>query len=751
MVAKKQMESRFSYKKLICVIIICYLMGVAFRALELPSWNKPYLSIDGEKLLATHDAYLWVATAKGTSRIIDASLPEIARFLHKVTNIKIGNLAFWLPLVLSPLVCLPVCVLAMVMGIEEAGLIAGTFSVVSLGYLLRTRVGFFDTDIGSLFFLASFACLLITWLVSRFPISWARKDKVPIRSHGTGELEYNCTQKDILWALFIGVVGATYKWFHPGAQKMTFVFLVLAFGVYLYLCYPYIKLKFVSCFLMIYALAYGGWIGAIASGILAISLWNPGEILKERYFTFIFFVFFLLIMYYSNFFHIVQAIYEKAFYWLKPSSVEVVPNSTGILLPSISQSIREAQNLSWDPLVMRCAGNWIVFWAGVVGILYLIFRCPFALLMIPFFVLGIASHKMGNRFSMYAGVGWGIGVGFGLIFFLKNRVRPGLRWVIASVVTILLLISPFMTARHLKATPILPKIYARTFLDLHKITPKNARLWQWWDYGYTAQYYGGRMSFCDGGLNYGDWVYPLAVVHTTSSPMEAAQLIKYITLHQQMLFKKEGARALDPSWYLTRTLPLKKREEPRRKYNLKKMVPGWYPPYYIADPLAGIRDLSPGRAQKLILSMRVKRFKFPSSLPPQYFVVSWENLRLAYWISYFGKWDIVTGTTDPGKILNVRGRVEIDLKRGGVLTQGKMIPIQSLDVVSSGKRRHVEWDNHSHLHLIYNPISRDMFLMDDTIYNSMMVQLLIGDPENFTPYFKLVVDHYPWARAYRVE
>jgi hypothetical protein len=40
--------------------------------------------------------------------------------------------------------------------------------------------------------------------------------------------------------------------------------------------------------------------------------------------------------------------------------------------------------------------------------------------------------------------------------------------------------------------------------------------------------------------------------------------------------------------------------------------------------------------------------------------------------------------------------------------------------------------------------------MDGNMYQSMMIQMLISPPEHFTPYFQLVVDHYPWARAYMV-
>jgi hypothetical protein len=33
----------------------------------------------------------------------------------------------------------------------------------------------------------------------------------------------------------------------------------------------------------------------------------------------------------------------------------------------------------------------------------------------------------------------------------------------------------------------------------------------------------------------------------------------------------------------------------------------------------------------------------------------------------------------------------------------------------------------------------------------MMIQMLISPPDQFRPFFDLTVDHYPWARAYKVK
>ena len=40
---------------------------------------------------------------------------------------------------------------------------------------------------------------------------------------------------------------------------------------------------------------------------------------------------------------------------------------------------------------------------------------------------------------------------------------------------------------------------------------------------------------------------------------------------------------------------------------------------------------------------------------------------------------------------------------------------------------------------------------DRAVYDSMMVQMLIGDPQGFAEYFELISDNPPWTRVYRVK
>jgi dolichyl-diphosphooligosaccharide--protein glycosyltransferase len=60
------------------------------------------------------------------------------------------------------------------------------------------------------------------------------------------------------------------------------------------------------------------------------------------------------------------------------------------------------------------------------------------------------------------------------------------------------------------------------------------------------------------------------------------------------------------------------------------------------------------------------------------------------------------------------------------------------------------WPNGKGLHGIINELSREVYVMDSKIYRSMMVRMLIGQPKDFEDHFKLAVDHFPWARAYKL-
>ena len=72
---------------------------------------------------------------------------------------------------------------------------------------------------------------------------------------------------------------------------------------------------------------------------------------------------------------------------------------------------------------------------------------------------------------------------------------------------------------------------------------------------------------------------------------------------------------------------------------------------------------------------------------------------------------------------------------------GKATPEEQKEFLSG--RRNVNF--------LFNRVTDEKLAVDQGLYNSLMVQLLVGDPQDprFSPYFKLVYDNV-FARIYEV-
>jgi dolichyl-diphosphooligosaccharide--protein glycosyltransferase len=82
--------------------------------------------------------------------------------------------------------------------------------------------------------------------------------------------------------------------------------------------------------------------------------------------------------------------------------------------------------------------------------------------------------------------------------------------------------------------------------------------------------------------------------------------------------------------------------------------------------------------------------------------------------------------------------------------EGGTVELSGMDVVDHEDPKHFTWDSDTGIYALLNRITSELYLMDEKIYNSMMVQMLIRNPSRFEANFELTVDNYPWNRAYRL-
>jgi dolichyl-diphosphooligosaccharide--protein glycosyltransferase len=692
---------------LIFALFLAFFLNIAIRMIEFPLWQNQSFQIGDEYLMATHDAYTWLAGAKGVGRTVADPFSALIRIIHELTGLQLGTIGFWLPVVMIPFLVLPVCLLCRLLRLTEAGVVFSILTVSSLGYLVRTRLGFCDTDLLTLLLPLAFVCTLIVWLASQTRNSWQNNSL------------YLCMSppRAILVAFLAGVIGmVNISVYHQGGSILLAVF-GMALLIGFVFSRPGHRLHVWSGLLVAFALTFGNFLSIIIALVTAGVVYFKSSLLKIKWSPVVILILSFAVMYDVAFYKMLLGYVTKILAYAKFYEVTAPDGVVSLNLPSVLQSVREAQTLEWLEMIDRIAGNKYIFFLGGVGLIFVGIRRPQLWLLLPFLVLAVASVKLGNRFSMFGGVAIGAGLGLGLAELMRVcNQGSGRQWISQLVLCCFALwpASQFMTK--INPVPVLPKVYAQTFLDLRDSTAPDTRLWQWWDYGYAGQYYAERVTFGDGGKHNGTWLYPLAKIHATHSPKQASQVMQFVTYSQ-----KQSGKGNSPDTY------------------------------YWTNPVADFEKLGPVNASAFMETLLIKDMEFPSDLPSQYFVVSWENLRLASWISYYGNWDVVTGTSSPGKIQQVKGEVRIDSVTGALRLSGKSQILDSVDVIDDKQGKRFEWPNGSGMHLVLNQMSKQVFLMDTKMYGSMMVQLLIADARSFEPYFELVDDKYPWTRVYRAK
>ena len=78
----------------ILACLLAYASCLALRLLEVPAWEAGNLQFQGGKLMATHDAYYWLAGADKINRVTNHFLSLLVRFLHNLTGMKVANVGF---------------------------------------------------------------------------------------------------------------------------------------------------------------------------------------------------------------------------------------------------------------------------------------------------------------------------------------------------------------------------------------------------------------------------------------------------------------------------------------------------------------------------------------------------------------------------------------------------------------------------------------------------------------------------------
>lgn len=686
----------------IVLAVSVYLFSMGVRLFDYPLWLQDALRIGDEFIMGTHDAYFWLAGAKSVGSATNQLMAILAEVISRMGNVSVGLVGFWAPAVMASLVALACFLWGRLLAGTDAGIFAGLMGSIAPGYFFRTRLGYFATDIVTLAFPLLLSYGMAAWLKPRIrPLPfWPKDETAP-------------EDDQPLWIpLALGLVAAFFQLWHHDIQNYNAIVFCLATALVLLLGRPGSKPYLLFGLLLFSLCAFAGWYGRGAA-ILLFAVRNVHPKIKDFYYKHSLINFILLAaiaLAGDVFLGPLRSVWHKAHVYSKPLADPA--HQDMLTFPGITQSVVEAQNIPFHEIFQALAPyDWVAF-LGLLGMLAVVLVQPTAIFILPLAAMSVLASKFGSRVTMFGGpavaLGMGVLISWGLGKFLpKHPSKPYAALITQALAALLLCSSWLMLYTQVGPTPVLTKNHAQALTQLAEISPPNSQVWTWWDWGYATDYYARRKSFADGGKHSGPRVFPVGLALSTPSPLHSSQMIKFITS-----VSNQGSDGSET---------------------------------YQSRPASEVNSF--------FGSLGVNKREFPR-LPNQYMVVTWENLRLIYWISFYGTWDFVTKNGSHFQCLEINKTINIDNAQGRVMLPGEApISVSSIEVIGPQGVQRKNYPNNVGPHLVFNQMRGEGYLLDDNAYNSMMVQLLlceVNDPR-FTEYFHLVWEGYPEVRIYQVK
>ncbi|MDR0239348.1 MAG: dolichyl-diphosphooligosaccharide--protein glycosyltransferase subunit STT3 [Deltaproteobacteria bacterium] len=733
------------------LILLTFGLTFALRMLEWPSWQNPEYRLGQEWLLATHDAYHWVAGAEGFEHGVGHPMSEMLRLLSILAGIPPASLGFWLPPVFAALTAVLMFLWVWAIGGMEAGLCAGVLCSLAPGFLARTLFGYYDTDLITLCF-----PLLITLI----PVCWGtrflrRPRLVPRTAPDSGmALRFACGptffateryKKNPLspfWAWALALSGLFAWWgtewhsvFHYLVRYNTALLALLA----LVLAPPGQRLHMLLSAVLYGLPALGGLPGLcfvlvfclpdIGEAMPAtLRAWFPSRAFFARPAVIAGLCCLMLPLFFDQ--NILEMLMGHLTGYIKTAGdLKIDDAGIRLVFPSVAQSIIEVQDLTLTEALFYFHPWGFVSVMGLAGFALVVIRRPCTLFLLPLAALGLLSMKMGGRMVMFGAPVIALGLTLPVTTLVCSLLRSEVRgfWSGFAISLVLLGVLGAPVAELIPAMfngPILNRRHAEALVRARAVSPEDAILWLWWDWGYAAQHFSRRRVVADGAIHGGPSLYLPAAVFATDNPRFARQLIKYAAS------KNNEA----------------------------------------SDVFEGLDNAG---AEALMQKLRAPQTPPVQAPGRQFIVVAFEMLRLGFWITNFGSWNFVRQTGIGSAISIIPQQLTYHLENGEVLVEGasSSISASTINVFEDGKfsrRNYIqEWldknpnagedvrrryfERRRNIHFFFNRVTDEKLVIDERLYNSLMVQLLISSPGDpaLSEHFRLVYDNV-FCRVYEV-
>lgn len=523
----QKMQSLYVIDTLFIIIAIAGVFALRYAYPYGTDLMQQYF-FNGERILTTNDGYHYANTTRdllqgyeGKDAFYESAefgLPaKFSAFIYRAISlfgeISLDSFFYYLPIVLCPLLVIPVFLIAKnLSGNSFVALFAAALAPITQAYSVRTMAGYYDTDM-----LILTLPLFAAYFLMRV-------------------LEHNKTRDVLLCALFCILA---FEWHRASAIYL------LGFCVFLGVIYAFIFWRknpkiYESIAIIIIALSQIPLLlKLVLIAVILHFMLDKVYVFRaltekiKAHFKHQSIVIFLIALAVGLVANVETGFSRFLFYVTGDSFAGTIAQVRGT-----ADTIQELQTLSFQKGVERIIGDYYLFALGMVGAILLFIKKPQSLMLLPFLLLGLASFKLGIRFSMFAAPVLSVGIFYLVHFILQyaNRifddkiVIDGVKVAVFAVMAYTSIMPHIYFGENIGYKPSLfnEELSALNAIDEDSKSRDNVTI-AWWDYGFLASYYTHTRSIISGLDVDGIMHFFVSKIFTSTNEKASYNLIKMAT------------------------------------------------------------------------------------------------------------------------------------------------------------------------------------------------------------------------------
>jgi len=584
---------------IVSFIFLAYLFSMGLR-LYWPMYFDGYdaMFYAEQLMINTNDGYFFATgsrdildgietTGKQSAYAVESSwgLVMLTVYAVKLLPFSLETVILYMPAVISSLIVIPIILTGRLMGHTLLGFFAALLGSVVWSYYNRTMVGYYDTDMFSVFLQFTIFYTLL-------------------------HIAYKKELKGIVLAAFLMFI---YPYFYPQGLTLIYAMFIMLI-LYLFAEHKriiiteetndfkedafslYGSVILLSIPLMIALSIEGRAILFLVSFIMLFKM-KP----KEKQLFYMAIVFFVGFLYFGNVFSV---IITKLMSYLGRGVV-----SEGLHFYQVVQTVREAGAIPFSTMANRISGSQVGVIVSLMGYVVLVLRHKPFVIALPLIGVGVLSLWAGLRFTVYAVPVAAISAIY--LFHVITKIISDKKSIYLFAMTILTAAMLYPNITHIigyKVPTVLKKAEVQDLAKLDEMADSKDYTLAWWDYGYPIWYYSNTNTLIDGGKHTND-NFIISKIMQSDSPELVANLSRlavetYVdsnyTIVANTLFKNQQEDQIDPN------LLLSELEDPAYKLPKKTRDIYLYLPYRMLNifptvTIFGNLDLTTGKAERKVV------------------------------------------------------------------------------------------------------------------------------------------------------